>query len=55
MWGFLAFIKHSLGEWKILKRFSPYYQPLIPWVNRLRKIVFPGGRRRKGKDKKLPS
>jgi hypothetical protein len=35
--------------------FSPYYQPLIPWVNRLRKVVFPGGGRRKGKDEKLPS
>ena len=35
--------------------FSPYYQPLIPWVNRLREVVFPGGRRRKGKDENLPS
>ena len=35
--------------------FSPYYQPLIPWVNRLRKVVFPGGGRRKGKDENLPS
>ena len=34
--------------------FLLYYQPLIPWVNRLRKIVFPGSRRQKGKDKKLP-
>ena len=25
--------------------FTPYYQPLIPWVNRLRKAVFPNGRR----------
>jgi hypothetical protein len=22
--------------------FTPYYQPLIPWVNRLRRVVFPG-------------
>ena len=35
--------------------FSLYYQPLIPWVNRLRKVVFPGGKRRKGKDENLPS
>lgn len=31
----------SAGE-----NFTPYYQPLIPWVNRLRKEVFPDGRRR---------
>ena len=35
--------------------FLLYYQPLIPWVNRLRKVVFLGGRRRKGNNKKLPS
>jgi serine/threonine protein kinase len=35
--------------------FSLYYQPLVPWVNRLRKVVFPDGRRRKGKDENLPS
>ena len=34
--------------------FLPYYQPLIPQVNRLRKVVFLGGRRRKGNNKKLP-
>ena len=33
--------------------FSLYYQPLIPWVNKLRKVVFLGSRRQKGKDKKL--
>ncbi|KAI0412132.1 hypothetical protein F5X98DRAFT_355725 [Xylaria grammica] len=27
------------------KNFTPYYQVLIPWVNRLRRIVFPNGRR----------
>ncbi|KAK0719840.1 hypothetical protein B0H67DRAFT_484812, partial [Lasiosphaeris hirsuta] len=27
------------------KSFTPYYQPLIPWVNRLRKAVFPNGGR----------
>ena len=34
--------------------FSLYYQLLIPWVNRLRKVVFLGSGRRKGNDKKLP-
>jgi len=27
------------------KNFTPYYQPLIPWVNRLRRKVFPSGER----------
>ncbi|KXJ85594.1 hypothetical protein Micbo1qcDRAFT_237400 [Microdochium bolleyi] len=27
------------------ENFTPYYQPLIPWVNRLRKVVFPDGGR----------
>ncbi|KAK4131339.1 hypothetical protein BT67DRAFT_458094 [Trichocladium antarcticum] len=27
------------------ENFTPYYQPLIPWVNRLRKAVFPSGGR----------
>ncbi|GAB1311978.1 hypothetical protein MFIFM68171_02188 [Madurella fahalii] len=27
------------------KNFTPYYQPLIPWVNRLRRKVFLGGKR----------
>ncbi|GMG35949.1 unnamed protein product [Aspergillus oryzae] len=27
--------------------FLPYYQALVPWVNRLRRVVFPGGMRRK--------
>src|SRR5256885_454244 len=30
----------------ITENFSPYYHPLIPWVNRLRKVVFPEGKRR---------
>jgi hypothetical protein len=34
--------------------FTSYYQPLIPWVNRLRKVVFPGGGRWK-EDRKLYS
>ena len=39
----------------ISNNFFLYYQPLIPQVNRLQKVVFLGGRRRKGKNKKLPS
>ncbi|KAI0903609.1 hypothetical protein F4823DRAFT_267708 [Ustulina deusta] len=27
------------------RTFTPYYQPLIPWVNRLRREVFPNGNR----------
>ncbi|KAF6825529.1 serine threonine-protein kinase sgk2 [Colletotrichum plurivorum] len=27
------------------QNFSSYYQPLIPWINRLRKVVFPGSER----------
>lgn len=33
--------------------FTSYYQELIPWVNRLRKAVFPGGRRWDKQDKGL--
>lgn len=33
--------------------FMEYYQPLIPWVNQLRQVVFPNGRRWKKEDKKL--
>ncbi|ROT39714.1 hypothetical protein SODALDRAFT_136435, partial [Sodiomyces alkalinus F11] len=32
------------------ENFTPYYQPLIPWVNRLRKAVFPNGGRWEGKE-----
>ncbi|KAK0621805.1 serine/threonine-protein kinase Sgk2 [Bombardia bombarda] len=27
------------------ENFTPYYQPLVPWINRLRKVVFPNGGR----------
>ena len=27
------------------EHFTSYYQPFVPWVNRLRKVVFPNGRR----------
>ncbi|KAJ8131900.1 hypothetical protein O1611_g1727 [Lasiodiplodia mahajangana] len=35
------------------KEFAPYYQPMVPWVNRLRKVVFPNGGRWEGDDEKL--
>jgi hypothetical protein len=47
----LADIKKGMinTEGDFLKRaeedFTTYYQPLIPWVNRLRKAVFPAGQR----------
>ena len=37
------------------EHFTSFYHPLIPWVNRLRKVVFPGGGRWKEEDKKLYS
>ncbi|KAB8069840.1 hypothetical protein BDV29DRAFT_182013 [Aspergillus leporis] len=33
--------------------FTSYYQPLVPWVNRLRRVIFPGGVRRKDEDTRL--
>jgi len=27
------------------EHFTPYYQPLLPWVNKLRRVVFPDGKR----------
>ncbi|PHH49257.1 hypothetical protein CFIMG_005936RA [Ceratocystis fimbriata CBS 114723] len=33
--------------------FTPYYHPFIPWVNRLRRIVFPNGERWVREDKGL--
>ncbi|OAA34974.1 serine/threonine-protein kinase Sgk2 [Metarhizium rileyi] len=35
--------------------FTPFYQPLVPWVNRLRKAVFPNGRRWDKEDEQLYS
>lgn len=35
------------------KHFTPYYQPMVPWVNRLRKAVFPNGRRWEKEDGRL--
>lgn len=35
--------------------FTPYHKPMAPWVNRLRKIVFPNGGRWEREDRELPS
>ncbi|KAM0431370.1 hypothetical protein ACHAPT_005347 [Fusarium lateritium] len=35
--------------------FTPFYMPLVPWVNRLRKAVFPNGRRWMTEDSRLYS
>ncbi|KAH8744073.1 hypothetical protein F5883DRAFT_30549 [Diaporthe sp. PMI_573] len=35
------------------KNFTQYYQPMVPWVNRLRKAVFPNGRRWEREDSGL--
>jgi hypothetical protein len=35
------------------KSFMQYYQTMVPWVNRLRKVVFPNGRRRERVDSGL--
>ncbi|KAI9668712.1 MAG: hypothetical protein M1817_005196 [Caeruleum heppii] len=37
------------------QNFTAYYRPLIPWVNRLRKVVFPGDKRRREEDEHLGS
>jgi hypothetical protein len=37
------------------ENFTPYYQPLKPWVNRLRKVVFPSGGRWEKDDIRLYS
>ncbi len=35
------------------KNFTPYYKPMVTWVNRLRKVVFPNGRRWEKEDSGL--
>ncbi|KAJ4307318.1 hypothetical protein N0V88_000701 [Collariella sp. IMI 366227] len=35
------------------KNFTPYYKRIVPWVNRLRKAVFPNGRRWENEDSEL--
>lgn len=37
------------------EHFTEYYKPLGPWVNRLRKVVFPNGGRWEEEDKELYS
>ncbi|KAK5633468.1 hypothetical protein RRF57_009182 [Xylaria bambusicola] len=37
------------------RNFASYYRPLIPWVNKLRRVVFPNGRRWQQVDDKLYS
>ncbi|OAL73284.1 hypothetical protein A7D00_3059 [Trichophyton violaceum] len=37
------------------EHFTEYYQPLVPWVNRLRRVVFPNGGRWKTPNKDLYS
>jgi hypothetical protein len=37
------------------EHFTAYYQPLIPWVNKLRRLVFPNGERWEKGDPKLYS
>ena len=37
------------------ENFTAYYQSLIPWMNRLRKVVFSGGARWKKQDQTLYS
>jgi hypothetical protein len=35
------------------KSFMQYYQTMVPWVNRLRRVVFPNGSRRESVDSGL--
>ncbi|KAI9767834.1 MAG: hypothetical protein M1839_004335 [Geoglossum umbratile] len=39
----------------VSQNFTPYYQSFIPWVNRLRKVVFPEGKRWERKELTLYS
>ena len=42
---------HFIKE--ITKHFTPYYLPLVPWVNRLQRVVFPMDKLWERKDKEL--
>ncbi|PQK08000.1 hypothetical protein BB8028_0001g00810 [Beauveria bassiana] len=47
-------VSHEQDFIKTTKQyFTRHYQPMIPWVNRLRKAVFPSGRRWEKDDDKL--
>jgi hypothetical protein len=37
------------------ENFTPYYESLVPWLNRLRKVVFPNGGRWEEEDRGLYS
>jgi hypothetical protein len=37
----------------VTEHFTPYFRPHIPWVNRLRKTVFPDGKTRGREDREL--
>ena len=39
----------------ITEHFTPYYRPLVPWVNRLRRVVFPMDKPWERDDKELYS
>ncbi|KAI9777131.1 MAG: hypothetical protein M1839_009087 [Geoglossum umbratile] len=43
--------KHFLDA--IKDHFTPYYQSLVPWVNRLRRVVFPMGKPWEDEDREL--
>jgi len=38
-----------------MEYFTDYYEPLVPWLNRLRRVVFPNGGRWKSEDRELYS
>lgn len=38
-----------------MEHFTEYYNPLIPWVNRLRRVIFPDSGRWKSENKRLYS
>ncbi|KAI9777873.1 MAG: hypothetical protein M1839_008550 [Geoglossum umbratile] len=40
---------------EIREHFTPYYQSLVPWINRLRRVVFPNDKPWKREDKELYS
>jgi hypothetical protein len=51
--GLVAREQHFLN--RITETFTPYYRSLVPWVNRLRKAVFPMDKPWEEEDMKLYS
>jgi hypothetical protein len=45
--------KEAIFMKTITDTFTSYFEPLIPWVNRLRKIVFPRDRPQEQEDERL--